>query len=363
MVMPHTPDCGAQKSLAGGGHVWLLPLRKPVVDADDHLRLGYWEGNEKMKGEPLTLTQRTLTTAPAPGPAAGDVRAAWLDGSGAWDHTAGVIISGVITVAGEGNQVGFVFQSQSATGAGGAPNDLGPDNGWDREGNDYDCFSVPANFTPSDCAGACEADTKCQAWTMIKAAEATAGNTEGMGQPCAHGKALRQPYCTLKAPIPVVIRPSAAAYTGLPQRSKWWVANHTHQHGTHTNDMLLMGVAADTDAARSTKVFTHVNGTTRYVLRDTTGAFPCGKGVTCMPATKTGIAPGAHPFLLQARHGTVDVYVGTPLMLVQTWLYGTYPQAKSRFGLVANGTGTASLTQLSAWPMNLAPAEPAGDAP
>ena len=38
MVMPHTADCGTQKSLAGGGHVWLLPFRRPYVDADDHLR-------------------------------------------------------------------------------------------------------------------------------------------------------------------------------------------------------------------------------------------------------------------------------------------------------------------------------------
>lgn len=35
--------------------VWLLPLRKAVVDADGHLRPGYWRGNDAAKGDPLTL--------------------------------------------------------------------------------------------------------------------------------------------------------------------------------------------------------------------------------------------------------------------------------------------------------------------
>ena len=58
-------------------------------------------------------------------------------------------------------------------------------------------------------------------------------------------------------------------------------------------------------------------------------------------------------FLVHARHGTVDVYVGSPRMLVQTWRYGVYPQAAAAFGLVANGTAKASLEQLQAWAMSL----------
>ncbi|MBL9215339.1 MAG: hypothetical protein JNG83_07680 [Opitutaceae bacterium] len=34
---------------------WLLPLRKPIVDAAGHLRLGWWPGNEALKGERLAL--------------------------------------------------------------------------------------------------------------------------------------------------------------------------------------------------------------------------------------------------------------------------------------------------------------------
>jgi hypothetical protein len=40
---------------------WLLPLRKPVVDRSGVLRLGWWKGNEALKGRPLALS-RTSTT-------------------------------------------------------------------------------------------------------------------------------------------------------------------------------------------------------------------------------------------------------------------------------------------------------------
>lgn len=60
----------------GGGsrQIWLLPMRKAVVDAAGHLRLGYWEGNELVKGreipvpkEAFQLTYATLRPeAPLP---------------------------------------------------------------------------------------------------------------------------------------------------------------------------------------------------------------------------------------------------------------------------------------------------------
>jgi hypothetical protein len=37
----------------------MLPLRKPVVDKDGHLRLGWWKGNEALKGKPMTLEKNT----------------------------------------------------------------------------------------------------------------------------------------------------------------------------------------------------------------------------------------------------------------------------------------------------------------
>lgn len=41
--------------LRAGAVVWMLPLRKAVVDGEGHLRLGYWPGNEAAKGERLPL--------------------------------------------------------------------------------------------------------------------------------------------------------------------------------------------------------------------------------------------------------------------------------------------------------------------
>jgi hypothetical protein len=38
----------------------MLPLRKPVVDKDGHLRLAWWKGNEALKGKPLTLKINTI---------------------------------------------------------------------------------------------------------------------------------------------------------------------------------------------------------------------------------------------------------------------------------------------------------------
>ena len=37
------------------GNTWLPPLKKAVVDAGGHLRLGYWQGNEAIKGTPANV--------------------------------------------------------------------------------------------------------------------------------------------------------------------------------------------------------------------------------------------------------------------------------------------------------------------
>ncbi|MCX6872779.1 MAG: GH32 C-terminal domain-containing protein [Verrucomicrobia bacterium] len=39
---------------------WMLPLRKPVVDKDGHLRMGWWKGNEALKGRPLTIDNKKV---------------------------------------------------------------------------------------------------------------------------------------------------------------------------------------------------------------------------------------------------------------------------------------------------------------
>lgn len=39
----------------GSEAVWFAPVRKAVVDARGHLRMGYWPGNEALKGAPIPL--------------------------------------------------------------------------------------------------------------------------------------------------------------------------------------------------------------------------------------------------------------------------------------------------------------------
>jgi hypothetical protein len=45
----------------GDAAPWMLPLRKPVVDEAGHLRLGWWKGNEAIKGRPLAIAKNKLT--------------------------------------------------------------------------------------------------------------------------------------------------------------------------------------------------------------------------------------------------------------------------------------------------------------
>jgi hypothetical protein len=50
-----------------GRGVWFLPMRKAVVDADGHLRLAYWTGNDKAKGDAISLDASKHTVAFPPG--------------------------------------------------------------------------------------------------------------------------------------------------------------------------------------------------------------------------------------------------------------------------------------------------------
>ena len=53
------------------------------------------------------------------------------------------------------------------------------------------------------------------------------------------------------------------------------------------------------------------------------------------------------------RHGTFELYVGEPLMLVQTMTYGQYPVAKGKVGLAAINDTAARFEMVKAWKMSL----------
>ena len=85
----------------------MLPLRKPVLD-HGHLRLGWWQGNERLKGGPLPLGKEQLTL---PGHAADGYEIARLDATP--DLKKGLLLEGglppTVPAANGDHGVGFVF--------------------------------------------------------------------------------------------------------------------------------------------------------------------------------------------------------------------------------------------------------------
>ncbi len=74
------------------GHPWMLPLRKAVVDKAGHLRMGWWKGNEALKGEPLSLQKRTVRLDAAGKPSGYDML--YLDTS--FNPGQGLVLEGTI---------------------------------------------------------------------------------------------------------------------------------------------------------------------------------------------------------------------------------------------------------------------------
>jgi len=66
------------------GEAWLPPLKKAVVDANGHLRLGYWLGNDALKGIPVPLDMQRLHLV-QPKQATSDCRlSCWQDQATLW---------------------------------------------------------------------------------------------------------------------------------------------------------------------------------------------------------------------------------------------------------------------------------------
>ena len=86
---------------------WLLPLRKPIVDPEDHLRLAWWKGNERLKGESRPLSRESVSLSSGEGAEAW--KTVWLDD--AFDLQTGAIIEGTLRGTASGGQpaAGFLF--------------------------------------------------------------------------------------------------------------------------------------------------------------------------------------------------------------------------------------------------------------
>lgn len=67
----------AMETAGGGSLIWMAPLKKAVVDDGGHLRLGYWSGNDALRGDAVAVDlSRATRLYPA------------LD-AGTWNATAG----------------------------------------------------------------------------------------------------------------------------------------------------------------------------------------------------------------------------------------------------------------------------------
>jgi hypothetical protein len=91
--------------------VWLLPFRKPVLDAAGHLRLAHWSGNDRLRGEQLQLSNTAVTARAA----STDLNAAFIDGSETWDHLQGVVLTGTLAVPAGAASFGVVVNSSSSS--------------------------------------------------------------------------------------------------------------------------------------------------------------------------------------------------------------------------------------------------------
>jgi hypothetical protein len=86
-----------------GKGVWLTPVKKAVVDAGGHLRMGYWANNEAAKGEAMEVAEACeIEATPGAWGSWRDERAiAMMDGR--FDLERGVIVEGKV----RGEKLGF----------------------------------------------------------------------------------------------------------------------------------------------------------------------------------------------------------------------------------------------------------------
>jgi hypothetical protein len=319
--MPKTSDTPVGG--ISGGHVFMLPFRQPVIDAEGHLRLGYWRGNEALKGTPLRLNQQQLS-----GSSAGLVNFNWFAGSDTWDHSVGVMLTGVLHAPASestctGTEIGFAIKMGAATNASVVTSimmEVKPDHDESRS------TRVSDHTACVNLAGTWDSDGHPVVVTQTGCA-VHANNSDGNFTLWNHPTGTTV-NCATSNSVTINFHPagprSGPVLTGLIQ-------------GTANN--LTIAWIHDGSSARNfwrrRKIGQLLGNPTAELIRDTTGPFECGarSSLTCLPATTTGVPPGSvAPFLMFARHGIFELYVGSPLLLVQTSTYGVYPVARAALG-------------------------------
>ena len=113
--------------------VWMAPLKKAVVDAEGHIRLGYWSGNESLKGKELPIDlSRATQVCPSVDPGAWDASSNRLEADqpkgggitildGTFEAEQGVVIEGEMSIFPSGKPwagIGLFFELGGRKGAG-----------------------------------------------------------------------------------------------------------------------------------------------------------------------------------------------------------------------------------------------------
>lgn len=300
--------------------VWMLPMRKPVVDRRGRLRLGYWRNNDRLRGAPLPVAASGANVA-----CTGAHGVTWFAALSSSQHSQGAVLNLSMTVSGNGS-VGIALE------------DLAPRQNRkylqqiDLPGGDYRYFGV--NYSdPHACEAACDADSECKAWTYVGELEKAGG--------------YPVPRCCLKNTDAIAPRYSPACTSGFK-------SGHANESASYT--ALLVTVGADGGADSANELYAVGKAGARLI--DRAGRFTCGAAVDCGVATVTGIAPSAsHALLLMFRKGMFEVYIDG--LLLQSFVYGgVYPLPVTGFGgrvgiACSGATAAATVAAASLYEMSL----------
>lgn len=108
-----TPHGGS----AGRYDVWLLPMRKPVAaqqaDGTPFLRLGYWQGNDRLCGASLRPTPPSTVEVNCN--TGGSHSIAWIAEIDATTHSSGAYAAANLSANQEGLAVGFAIETPGST--------------------------------------------------------------------------------------------------------------------------------------------------------------------------------------------------------------------------------------------------------
>eukprot|EP00931_Biecheleriopsis_adriatica_P004683 TRINITY_DN106312_c0_g1_i1.p1 TRINITY_DN106312_c0_g1~~TRINITY_DN106312_c0_g1_i1.p1 ORF type:complete len:639 (+),score=38.08 TRINITY_DN106312_c0_g1_i1:182-1918(+) len=302
--------------------VWILPMRQPIVDTQGRLRLGYWKGNDALRGESKAINDTGVVTCEQDQ----NTNVVWIGSFNATEHAFGAVFVASLTISGSGF-IGVALEDFAPM----ARSYMGHTN---LPGSDYRYFGV--NYSdPRQCEQTCDSDEKCKAWTYVGA-----GSLEDNG-------AYPVPRCCLKDSVPESVV-NTVCFSGIKgSTEKAYTA-------------ITVSTASDSSTMPAAEII-RVQGNSATTI-DRAASFSCGD-TKCGVATVTDMDP-ARPHTLRAlfRRGMWEIYIDD--LLVTSYLYGgQYPlpaTGEGRLGIMCTAGANAEFTNAQAWHMSLSAQTSAG---